>query len=339
MPEEAAAAALVRRLLERDRAAVATALNLLDDQRPAQREQALALLAALELATSEAERGGGALRVGLTGAPGAGKSTLLDALVRALRAEGATVGVLAVDPSSSRTGGALLGDRFRMRASARDEGVFLRSMAARSRLGGLADATFASALVLATVFDWVFVETVGVGQSEGDVARQVDTTIFVAQPGAGDLLQFMKAGVLELPDVFVVNKADTGSSASRTQRELRAGLGLGERKDAAWSPPVLLASARDASGIEEILDAVRAHRTFLERTDALPRARAEARVAWVVDALEARFGSHGIERLGGRAELDARARARIADGKSVFALLGEIAGSLEAKLDAGLAPR
>ena len=181
---------LAERLLAGERAAVSDALNCIDDQRPAAREQALALLAELEPQAG----GTGALRVGVTGAPGAGKSTLLDACVRALRQAETTVGIIAVDPSSQRTGGALLGDRFRMRSSARDPGVFVRSMAARDRLGGLADATHAGVEVLAAAFEIVFVETVGVGQSEGDVAHQVDTTVFVAQPGAGDLLQFMKAG-------------------------------------------------------------------------------------------------------------------------------------------------
>ncbi|MEZ4216153.1 MAG: methylmalonyl Co-A mutase-associated GTPase MeaB [Myxococcota bacterium] len=331
MAEAALARDLASRLLARDRSAVAPALNLVDDRRPDRRAEALALLARVERADA-VPRAHDALRVGVTGAPGAGKSTLLDALVRALRARGATVGVIAVDPSSQRTGGALLGDRFRMRASARDEGVFVRSMAARERLGGLADATWASVIVLASVFDWVFVETVGVGQSEGDVARQVDTTVFVAQPGAGDLLQFMKAGVLELPDVFVVNKADTGAAAARTQRELRAGLALGERKTAGWEPPVLLASARDGAGVEEVLDAVRAHRAALEASGELARLRARARVAHVREALARRFGSHGIERLGGPDALDARAAARVAEGGSAFELLGELAAGLEAAL-------
>src|SRR5690606_10972382 len=194
-------------------------------------------------------------RVGLTGAPGAGKSTLLDALVRRLRARGETVGIAAVDPSSRRSGGALLGDRARVRASALDPGVFLRSMAARERLGGLADATWASVTVLSAVFDHVFVETVGVGQSEAEVADLADTLVFVAQPGAGDMLQFMKAGVLEHPDVFVVNKADLGAIAERTASELAAGLTLGARRPDGWSPPVLLVSARDARGIDELVAA------------------------------------------------------------------------------------
>ena len=158
----------------------------------------------------------------MTGAPGAGKSTLIDALVRALRRRKESVAVVAVDPSSQRTGGALLGDRIRMRSGGGDSGVFIRSMAARDRLGGIADNAWAAVAILAAAFDHVFVETVGVGQSEGEVAGLVDTLLFVANPGGGDTLQFMKAGILELPDVFVVNKADTGAAADRTALELCA---------------------------------------------------------------------------------------------------------------------
>ena len=315
---------LAERLLGGERAAVADALNCIDDQRPEAREQAVALLAALE-----SHRGAsGALRVGITGAPGAGKSTLLDACVRSLRQTHTTVGVIAVDPSSQRTGGALLGDRFRMRSSARDPGVFVRSMAARERLGGLADATHAGIEILAAAFDIVFVETVGVGQSEADVARQVDTTVFVAQPGAGDLLQFMKAGVLELPDVFFVNKADVGAAAERTATELRAGLGLGERKSADWDPPIIVGSARDGAGVETLLETIRDHRQLLENERQLDALRRQARADSVLQSLLRRYGTWGTDRIGG---VDA-IRERLEDSRepSVFALLGGLAREIEA---------
>jgi LAO/AO transport system kinase len=314
---------LAERLLARERAAVSEALNCIDDQRPEARDRAIELLSTLEL-RGQAD---GALRVGVTGAPGAGKSTLLDACVRQLREDDTTVGIIAVDPSSQRTGGALLGDRYRMRSSARDPGVFVRSMAARDRLGGLADATHASVEVLAVVFDIVFVETVGVGQSEADVARQVDTTVYVAQPGAGDMLQFMKAGVLELPDVFFVNKADTGPAAERTASELRAGLGLGERKTAEWEPPVLLGSARDGVGVSELLDTIRAHRTLLDRTRQLVPARRRARAAYVEQALLRRYGTFGAARIGGPEGI--RARVEASTGRSVFELLGVLSREIE----------
>jgi LAO/AO transport system kinase len=296
---------LVARLRARDRGAVPEALNLADDQRPESRREAAALLARLE-----ADAGAGARRLGLTGAPGAGKSTLLDALVRRLRARGETVGVIAVDPSSRRSGGALLGDRVRVRASAGDPGVFLRSMAARDRLGGVAEGARAGVVILAAVFDVVVVETVGVGQSEADVAHLVDTLVFVAQPGAGDLLQFMKAGILELPDLFAVNKADLGPAADRTRRELEAGLALGERAGGDWTPPVLLVSARDGTGVPALEEALTAHHRWLAQGGRLAERRRRGRDAFVEDALLHRYGSHGLEALGGAAALTERLRTQ-----------------------------
>ena len=245
--------------------------------------------------------------MGLTGAPGAGKSTLLDALVRELRRRGRSVGIVAVDPSSARSGGALLGDRIRVRSLAGDAGVFFRSMAARDRLGGLADATRASVTILGTVFDVVLIETVGVGQSESDVAELADTLVYVAQPGAGDLLQFMKAGLLELPDVFAVNKADLGAVAQRTARELEAGVGLAERPGD-WTPPVVLVSARDGTGVGALADALEAHHAHLVATGDLAGRRRRGEDAFVRAALARRYGTHGLERLGGSKGLERRLR-------------------------------
>ena len=236
--DAAATQRLVLALRGGERSAVAEALNLVDDRRPARRAMALALLDAIDSINTAALEGTGWC-TGVTGPPGAGKSTLLNALVRETRRRSLQVGVVAVDPSSRRTGGALLGDRMRLDANARESGVFLRSMAARDRLGGLADATYASMEIMKAVFYRVFVETVGIGQSESEISQLVETLVFVVQPGAGDTLQFMKAGILEWPDVFVVNKADLGAPAERTRSELIAGLGLGERRDDAWTPPVL----------------------------------------------------------------------------------------------------
>jgi LAO/AO transport system kinase len=312
--------------LRRDRDAVPEALNLLDDHRPGQREAALALLDALEskIPRSEAKPSGevhrDAPRVGLTGAPGSGKSTLLDALVRALRDRNETVGIVAVDPSSRVSGGALLGDRARVRAGAGDRGVFLRSMAARERLGGLADATWPSVAVLAAVFDRVFVETVGVGQSEAEVAGLVDTLVFVAQPGAGDVLQFMKAGILEHPDVFAVNKADLGAVAERTASELQAALAMSARDATGWQRPVLLVSARDGRGVGELVAVLDAHRAHLVASGALAERRKRARSSFVLDALERRYGSFGIERLGGREAVRARLLAEPEGGGNAFGI-------------------
>ena len=211
------------------RSAVARALNLVEDRRAESRPQTAALLRALGSGRPDGHR------VGLTGPPGVGKSSLASALAAALRRSGATVGVLAVDPSSRRSGGALLGDRARIEAAPHDEGLFVRSLATRGELGGLARAAPAAVMVLAAAFDRVLVETVGVGQSETDIEHVVDTVVFVVQPGAGDTLQFLKAGIMEIPDVLVVNKSDMGEPAARTRAELLGVLRLAPTAGAAAS--------------------------------------------------------------------------------------------------------
>ena len=216
------AATLGARLRARDLARRPAALNLLENRAPARRAEIAALLA--EVAPARLGGEAPAHVVGVTGPPGAGKSTLLGALVRVWRGRGRTVGVLAVDPSSRRSGGALLGDRARIDADPADRGLFIRSMAAGERLGGLAPATRAAAQALSAAFDVVVVETVGVGQSETEVAEAADTVAVVVQPGSGDVLQFLKAGIMEVPDVLVVTKADLGATAQRAVRDLRAAL-------------------------------------------------------------------------------------------------------------------
>lgn len=317
-------AELVDGLLARDRNSIARALNLVDDGRPEARAQALAMLDALH------ERGAGsaASRLGVTGAPGAGKSTLLDALVRHLRDRELRVGVIAVDPSSRRSGGALLGDRLRMRSAADDDGVFVRSMAARDRLGGLADGTYASVAILACAFDLVIVESVGVGQSESDIAEIVDTLAFVAQPDSGDLLQFMKAGILEWPDVFVVNKSDLGAPARRAAQELQAGTGLGTLRDDDWQTRVLLCSARDGVGIDELIETLTSHRDHLEkRAGGLTGTRRRSDLAFLRDAILRRYGTHGLESVGGVEGLDTELQASAT--KSPFSVLSVLGQALE----------
>jgi len=290
-PEEISSGeALAERVAAGDRKAIAVALNQVDDNRPQNQERALTLLDALE------SRPHG-IRIGVTGAPGAGKSTLLDAIVSGLRKRGRSVGVLAVDPSSQRTGGALLGDRMRLSSAARDAGVFLRSLAARDQLGGLSEVTGPSLDVLSSALDAVFVETVGVGQSEAQVIDLVDSLIFVAQPAAGDLIQFMKAGILEWPDVFFVNKSDLGDHSRRTAAELRAGLDLGSRRDPDYVPAVLCGSARDGLEIEALIDAIDEHQRYLEASGQGEVRRRAGRVARVRSALATRYGRFGLERL------------------------------------------
>jgi LAO/AO transport system kinase len=209
--------------------------------------------------------------VGVTGPPGAGKSTLVDRLAVALRSRGETVGILCVDPTSPFSGGALLGDRIRMQGIAVDPGVFIRSMATRGALGGLARATRdAVDLLDAAGFDWVLVETVGVGQDEIDVVASVDTVVVVAVPGLGDDIQAIKAGILEIADVFALNKADR-EGADRTHRDLATMLTLAETP--AWSPPIVRTVAAKAEGIDDLLVAVERHRAWLADSGALDHRR------------------------------------------------------------------
>ena len=245
---------LVERALAGDRRAIAKLLSLVEQGRDGART-ALALLH---------RRTGNAWTIGITGAPGAGKSTLTDVLVVRLRATGAEVGVLAVDPSSPFSGGAILGDRVRMQHHTTDEGVFIRSMATRGHLGGLALATPQSVRVLDAVGKgWVVIETVGVGQVEVEIAGHADTTVVVVNPGWGDAVQAAKAGLMEIADIFVVNKADRAGVAD-TVSDLRGMLELSGALD--WTPPIVQTIATNGDGVDELYDAIAAHRAHLEST-------------------------------------------------------------------------
>jgi LAO/AO transport system kinase len=231
--------------------------------------------------------------IGLTGPPGAGKSSLLSALVNEWRARGRTVAVLAVDPSSKRSGGSLLGDRARIEHDPRDDGVLIRSTAAGTRLGGLAAPTREAVEVLAPAYDVVVVETVGVGQSETDVEEVADTVAVVVQPGSGDTLQFLKAGIMEVPDVLVVTKADLGQIAMRAGRDLSAALrALGS----ADTPVVMVSSVPPPSGIDELADALDAHRVAVDVGERRVRGRRLAALAdFTID-----HGESALRELGGR---------------------------------------
>jgi LAO/AO transport system kinase len=284
-------AALGARLREHDLRAAPAALNLLESTTPADREQAAALQRELSPAALGGEAAGHV--IGVTGPPGAGKSTLLSALLGAWRGEGRTVAILAIDPSSRRSGGSLLGDRARIEFDAADRGVLIRSTAAGERLGGLARATGASAHALAAAFDIVVIETVGVGQAETDVADVADTVAVVVQPGGGDVLQFLKAGIMETPDVLVVTKADLGQIATRTAQELGASL----RSLGATGTRVLaVCSLPPASGIEELLAALGEHRLAID----LGERRLAARRASALSDFTHEHGEHGLRALGGR---------------------------------------
>jgi LAO/AO transport system kinase len=237
-------ATLADRVRASDGWAIARAISLIEDGAPGSR----ALLADLHAA------GGGAYLIGVTGPPGAGKSTLVDRMTRELRAAGQRVGVIAVDPSSPFTGGAVLGDRVRMQSHANDDGVFIRSMAARGQLGGLARTTGDVAAVLdAAGFDPVIIETVGVGQGEIDIVRTADVSIVVAVPGAGDDVQAIKAGIMEIADVFVVNKCDY-PGAERTVAAIESL--RGSAPEARWEPPIVKTQATSGDGVPDLLAAL-----------------------------------------------------------------------------------
>jgi LAO/AO transport system kinase len=255
--------------------------------------------------------------VGVTGPPGVGKSTLLAALIALWRGEGRSVGVIAVDPSSRRSGGALLGDRTRLRTDPGDTGVFVRSMAARDKLGGLAALTHSAMVLMRALFDRVLIETVGVGQSETDVAGAADTVVLCVQPGSGDSLQFMKAGIVEIPHVVVVTKSDLGDAAERARHDAIAVLGLSDR--GGWDVPVLALSALRQQGIDALAAAIAAHRRWLAECDRLPTARAAQAAQWLVDDLREAFGRDGLRRAGPPA---------LAAGESPFRALARIAAGL-----------
>ena len=205
---------------------------------------------------------GNAQIIGITGPPGVGKSTTTGALISEYRKQNLRVAVLAVDPSSPVTGGALLGDRIRMQEHALDEGVFIRSMSSRGQLGGLSSATQAASRILDAVgFDVVIVETVGVGQSEVDVVNAVDTVVLVLAPGAGDGVQAAKAGILEIADIYVVNKADR-DGAEGVVRELRSMIGLGSSSVSSWTPAIMTTTATTGQGLPELVTAIKSHQTW-----------------------------------------------------------------------------
>ena len=311
----------VRELIDRardgDPRAVARLISLVEDESPALRE----VMAAL------APYAGGAAVLGVTGSPGVGKSTTTSALVTAFRADGRRVGVLAVDPSSPFSGGALLGDRVRMQDHATDSGVYIRSMATRGHLGGLAWATPQALRILDSAgCDVVVVETVGVGQSEVEVAALADTTLVLLAPGMGDGIQAAKAGILEVGDVFVVNKADR-DGADQVVRDLRGAIRLAERSPGDWREPIVKTVASKGEGLDEVVAAVDKHRAWMQRGGELDRRR-RRRVrdeieAIAVTALRGRFGD-----LHGDARLDTLAEKVLAGQIDPYAAADEILAAL-----------
>jgi LAO/AO transport system kinase len=216
-----------------------------------------------------------------------------------------------------------------VRSAASDPGVFVRSMAARERLGGIAEATRSGVAILAAVFDHVFVETVGVGQSESEVVSIVDTLLFVATPGGGDVLQFIKAGLVELPDVFAVNKSDLGEAAIRTAHELETAQGMAGHESGGWRPPVLQVSARDGTGVDALLDALGRHFRHQSASGALRARRRAGAEESIQSSLALRYGSYGLERLGGADAVRARLREAPGAAWSSFAFVDALGAEIE----------
>jgi LAO/AO transport system kinase len=236
--------------------------------------------------------------IGLTGPPGVGKSTLAGALISAYRARGKSVGVIAVDPSSRRSGGALLGDRVRLRTDPEDDQVFVRSMAARDQLGGLAEITFGAMVLMRAVYDVVLVETVGVGQSETDISMAADTVVFCVQPGSGDSLQFMKAGIVEIPDIVAVTKGDMGAAARRAKADVKGALGMAAEASLDWAVPVKIVTATSGEGLPGLMDEIAEHWHWLGREGRLIERRRLQAESWLKQAIKERYGREGLKRLG-----------------------------------------
>jgi LAO/AO transport system kinase len=308
----------VDRIRAGDVRALARAISTIEDNRPESRE----LLKALFNFTGRARV------IGMTGAPGAGKSTLVDQLAREYRKQDRTVGILAVDPTSPYTGGAILGDRIRMQSHHADPGIYIRSMATRGNLGGLARATTDAATVLdAAGKDIVLIETVGVGQDEIDIVRLADVTVVILVPGMGDDVQTIKAGIMEIADIFVINKSDR-EGADRVEREIRSMQSLAIRSDK-WTPPIIKTVAMDGKGVPELAAAIVNYEQFLEQKDLLLKKKIsswrERLIEMLRDGLLERLLNERLPE-----EEVARLAADIAEHKrDPYSLVEEIVGGFE----------
>jgi LAO/AO transport system kinase len=231
--------------------------------------------------------------VGFTGPPGVGKSTLINGMIKAWRQLGRRVGVIAVDPSSHKTGGALLGDRTRMLTDPEDQGVYVRSLASRGQLGGVSELTFPAIVLMRALFDVVIVETVGVGQSEADITAHADSVILCVQPGSGDSLQFMKSGIMEIPNIAVVTKGDMEQDASRALSDLKGALSLTSAGGGGIEPVVLKVSARREEGLGDLIDAIDSHYQLLKQSNELESGRMRQAARWLEASIRRDYGAKG----------------------------------------------
>jgi LAO/AO transport system kinase len=315
------------RLRARDLSAAPAALNLIESSTAADRKETAALMREVVPAALGGEAPGHI--VGVTGPPGAGKSTLLSALLHRWRAQDRSVAMLAVDPSSRRSGGSLLGDRARIEFDPADKGVLIRSTATGDRLGGLAAPTRAAAQALAAAFDVVVIETVGVGQGETEVADVADTVAVVVQPGSGDVLQFLKSGIMETPDVLVVTKADLGKIALASRRDLSAALRSLGSKDVRPTRVLAVSSLPPPQGIDELVAALDEHRAGLD----VGARRIQVRRAGALRDFAGEHGERGLRAVGGR-----RAAERLLEAQDPGLDEQTLVGVLEATMPAGNAP-
>ncbi len=310
-------AQFIARIRRGDIRALARAISAIEDNTP----QSVPLLQALFPYSGKARI------VGLTGAPGAGKSTLVDALAREYRKENKTLGIIAVDPTSPYTGGAILGDRIRMQAHHADAGIYIRSMATRGFLGGLSRTTADVATVLdASGKDLILIETVGVGQDEIDIVRLADITVVILVPGMGDDVQTIKAGIMEIADVFVINKSDR-EGAERVEREIRAMQSISQRADG-WTPPIVTTVATDGTGVVELAAAILQYEDFLRRSNLLEKKKIESWRERLVEMLREALLERVLRERMGDGAVSQYAAEVVEHRRDPYALVQEIVSSL-----------
>jgi LAO/AO transport system kinase len=280
-------------ILKGEKAAVAQALNLLEDKKPSSLAHRVKLVETLSL-NAKPERH----VIGITGPPGVGKSTLLSRIIPIYRDQKKSIGIITVDPSSKMSGGALLGDRTRISYDPKDTDIFIRSMAAGRHLGGLAWRTRQCLTLFESIYDRIIIETVGVGQSETEIEDVVDTVVCVVQPGSGDVLQFMKAGIMEIPHILVMNKADRKSLAEKSKNDLEAVASIASTDMAGWNLALSMTSALEGWGVDALVTAIEKHGFYLNERN-ISEKRRQNRIKWVHMIFRERFGSFGVDMLGG----------------------------------------